>query len=533
MSLPVSPGASSYRTVSFSSSSLSPMSPELPVSGVPVSGLQMTGVPVQYVTNGAGMEGNVVYETVRYLVPVERKVMPESYWLVDNRQQLMATPTYVQRYSVSSADGLDTVYQQQHVQQQSTIHLDDMAASNGKTPSVFSQTSSPAKSPEPSSSEKTVLSETVERSSVVKTEARVVSSQAAEQPKQNKLDNRFFGELLAEVYRKNSDIYSCIADHVGKIRGQKHHLDNTIDYKAEKEQVEGLIPKDASELTKQQIRYLLETRMTADKTLRLLLSTFSSLREELMHLQQDLQRLEMDKESLESDLSFKADQAQQYDRLLESVRENNRQLQLSLKESAMVQRSLESQLLTTKHTESDRDYRLKELECSKKALEQENEILRQKLSGQCTSPSFQAKSEEISRYHMEMISSLREEKDKELEALRTQLNRIQTEFSSKSSSDHSLQLRITELMSSLEQKESLIKKQEEELRRLQNERNEALSQSKNSVTKTIITKKYRNQYPILGLLSDDYQATSPVKEAKTIVIERTGEMYKQEIITTP
>nr|XP_015207169.1 PREDICTED: protein POF1B isoform X2 [Lepisosteus oculatus] len=526
MSLPVSPGASSYRTVSFSSSSLSPMSPELPVSGVPVSGLQMTGVPVQYVTNGAGMEGNVVYETVRYLVPVERKVMPESYWLVDNRQQLMATPTYVQRYSVSSADGLDTVYQQQHVQQQSTIHLDDMAASNGKTPSVFSQTSSPAKSPEPSSSE-TVLSETVERSSVVKTEARVVSSQAAEQPKQNKLDNRFFGELLAEVYRKNSDIYSCIADHVGKIRGQKHHLDNTIDYKAEKEQVEGLIPKDASELTKQQIRYLLETRMTADKTLRLLLSTFSSLREELMHLQQDLQRLEMDKESLESDLSFKADQAQQYDRLLESVRENNRQLQLSLKESAMVQRSLESQLLTTKHTESDRDYRLKELECSKKALEQENEILRQKLSGQCTSPSFQAKSEEISRYHMEMISSLREEKDKELEALRTQLNRIQTEFSSKSSSDHSLQLRITELMSSLEQKESLIKKQEEELRRLQNERNEALSQSKNSVTKTIITKKYRNQYPILGLLSDDYQATSPVKEAKTIVIERTGEMYKQ------
>ncbi|MBN3322959.1 UCP5 protein, partial [Atractosteus spatula] len=455
----------------------------------------------------------------------------------------------------------------------------NIIASNGKTPSVFSQTSSPAKSPEPSSSEgtqnqdwKAVLSrnfyqcrggimgplqarqrdvstarcgrrtlaraysklnpsgfwpETAERSSVVKTEAKVVSSRAAEQPKQNKLDTRFFGELLAEVYRKNSDIYSCIADHVGKIRGQKHHLDNTIDYKAEKEQVECLIPKDASELTKQQIRYLLETRMTADKTLRLLLSTFSSLREELMHLQQDLQRLEMDKESLESDLSFKADQAQQYDRLLESVRENNRQLQLSLKESVMVQRSLESQLLTTKHTESDRDYRLKELECSKKALEQENEILRQKLSGQCTSPSFQAKSEEISRYHMEMISSLREEKDKELEALRTQLNRIQTEFSSKSSSDHSLQLRITELMSSLEQKESLIKKQEEELRRLQNERNEALSQSKNSVTKTIITKKYRNQYPILGLLSNDYQATSPVKEAKTIVIERTGEMYKQ------
>ena len=39
--------------------------------------------------------------------------------------------------------------------------------------------------------------------------------------------------------------------------------------------------------------------------------------------------------------------------------------------------------------------------------------------------------------------------------------------------------------------------------------------------------RYRNQYPILGLLSDDYQATSPIKEAKTIVIERTGEIIKQ------
>lgn len=32
---------------------------------------------------------------------------------------------------------------------------------------------------------------------------------------------------------------------------------------------------------------------------------------------------------------------------------------------------------------------------------------------------------------------------------------------------------------------------------------------------------------MLGLLSDDYQVTSPIKEAKTIVIERTGEMIKQ------
>lgn len=41
-----------------------------------------------------------------------------------------------------------------------------------------------------------------------------------------------------------------------------------------------------------------------------------------------LQRLESEKESLERDLSFKADQARQYDSLLEAVRENNRQLQV-------------------------------------------------------------------------------------------------------------------------------------------------------------------------------------------------------------
>ncbi|TNN29813.1 hypothetical protein EYF80_060039 [Liparis tanakae] len=43
--------------------------------------------------------------------------------------------------------------------------------------------------------------------------------------------------------------------------------------------------------------------------------------------------------------------------------------------------------------------------------------------------------------------------------------------------------------------------------------------SSNQVTKTIITN--RNRYPLLGLLGDDYQSTSPVHDAKTIVIERT------------
>lgn len=41
-----------------------------------------------------------------------------------------------------------------------------------------------------------------------------------------------------------------------------------------------------------------------------------------------LQRLESEKDSLERDLSFKTDQARQYDSLLATVRENNRQLQV-------------------------------------------------------------------------------------------------------------------------------------------------------------------------------------------------------------
>lgn len=92
------------------------------------------------------------------------------------------------------------------------------------------------------------------------------------------------------------------------------------------EEVEELLPRGATELTRQQIRYLLQvspahrpahphvftavghqgetlfafvlvllflflllqTRLTADKSMRLLLSTFSSLREELLHMSEDL-----------------------------------------------------------------------------------------------------------------------------------------------------------------------------------------------------------------------------------------------------
>ncbi|XP_056253349.1 protein POF1B [Seriola aureovittata] len=344
------------------------------------------------------------------------------------------------------------------------------------------------------------------------------------------MDTRYFGELLADVYRKNCDIHSCISEHVSKIRGQKHKLDLSSD-KVEKEEVEALIPKGTTELTKQQIRYLLQTRLTADKSMRLLLSTFSSLREELLHMSEDLRRLESEKESLERDLSFKADQARQYDSLLEAVRENNRQLQLSLKETCTSQRSLESQLMSSRNTDSGREFKIKELEGRMRAMEKENELLRQKLAGQSSSSTLHIKTEELSRQYKEQLNSIRQEKDQEIQRLRTQITRVQTEVTGdRSSSEKSLQLRISELLATLEQRQSTITRQEEEIRRLMLEKNES---AKNQVTKTIITKRYRNQYPILGLLSDDYQATSPVKEAKTIIIEKTGEMIKQEIITTP
>lgn len=35
-----------------------------------------------------------------------------------------------------------------------------------------------------------------------------------------KLDTRYFGELLADVYRKNCDVHSCVSEHVAKIRGR-------------------------------------------------------------------------------------------------------------------------------------------------------------------------------------------------------------------------------------------------------------------------------------------------------------------------
>lgn len=51
------------------------------------------------------------------------------------------------------------------------------------------------------------------------------------------------------------------------------------------------------------------------------------------------QRLESEKEQLERDLSFKADQGQQYDSLMESLRENNRQLQVRVSGSTKIKKA--------------------------------------------------------------------------------------------------------------------------------------------------------------------------------------------------
>ncbi|KAK2828430.1 hypothetical protein Q5P01_019464 [Channa striata] len=517
--------------------------------------------PLPYAVNGLGGLGGL--GSVRYLLPVQQAIPQQSYVLMQqpmvqqplvqhsmvqqplvqhSMMQQVMSPVYLQgvpHLSVSSQES-DLLYERK-----STLE-----SASRDSSVVFSQLSSPIKSPEPSAGEEEEEVEEEEEEEAVEVEEveivnviqqrplpmiekltkTEVKTELKEVPQPTKLDTRYFGELLAEVYRKNCDIHSCISDHVSKIRGQKHQLDPSNDYKVENEKVEALIPKGATELTKQQIRYLLQTRLTADKSMRLLLSTFSSLREELLHMSEDLRRLEGEKESLERDLSFKAEQALQYDSLLEAVRENNRQLQMSLKEASAAQRSLESQLTSVQSTDSGREFKMKELEGRIRALEKENDLLRQKLLSQDSSTTVHIKTEELSRQYNDQLNSLRQEKEEEIKSLRTKITRMQTEVTTeKSSSDRSLQLKISELLTMLEQRQTVITRQEEEIKRLMQERNDT---SKN-VTKTIITKRYRNQYPILGLLSDDYQVTSPVKEAKTIVIERTGEMIKQEIITTP
>ncbi|XP_047235038.1 protein POF1B isoform X2 [Girardinichthys multiradiatus] len=463
--------------------------------------------------------------------------------------QPMMSQVYLQtlpRQSTNSNHETEILLQQQQQQRFSVEH------DSQSTHSVFSQSSSPSRSEASLQEEQqqeeeeqveleddqhgTVEIEEVEIVNVFQQKApsvrhRVSLTEQKEVLEPTKLDTRYFGELLADIYRKNCDIHSYISENVSKIRGQKHswNLSSEIT-KGENQDVESLIPKGATELTKQQMRYLLQTRFTAEKSMRLLLSTFSSLREELMQMSEDMRRLEIEKESLERDLNFKADQARQYDSLLEAVRENNRQLQLSLREASTAQRSLESQVISSRDNDSASSFKIKELDGRMRALEKENEMLKQKLAGQASNGNLQLKTEALAQHYNDQLQTLKTERDMEIEKLRSQISKLQTQITTttttttKSSSDSTLQLKISELLAKLEQREITINQKEEEIQKLMKERNDS---SKN-VTKTIITKRYRNQYPLLGLLGDDYQVTSPVKEDKTIIIERTGQIIKQE-----
>ncbi|XP_062819883.1 protein POF1B isoform X1 [Anolis carolinensis] len=350
---------------------------------------------------------------------------------------------------------------------------------------------------------------------------KTVTIKTSEPEPNDQLDSRYYGELLAELHHRSNELHNCLLQHVEKLGGRQYEIESQI------EDIESLIPKGVSESTKQQIRYLLEMRVTADKSLRLVLSTFSGLREELVHLQDDLGKLEMDKALLEKDLAFKECQVKEYEKLLASVRENNRQQQQALREYTLKCRSLEEQLLSLRHNDGEREFRLKDLEYSKRALEQEIQNLRLHAS---SNPLGQTTTDELSSRYVEMINQLREDKDREIRNLRSQLSDFHRDFSRKQGTDVDLQMRMQELTLRLEEREAYIKQQEEELFKLKQEKL-AINPSQ-GVTKTIITKKYRNQYPILGLLSDDYKVTSPVKESQTIVIEKTGEMWKQESFTS-
>ncbi|TKC36198.1 hypothetical protein EI555_004824, partial [Monodon monoceros] len=267
-----------------------------------------------------------------------------------------------------------------------------------------------------------------------------------------KLDPKYFGELLADLSRKNTNLYHCLLEHLQKIGGSKQDFESTD----ESEDTESLIPKGLSEFTKQQIRYILQMRSMSDKSLWLVLSTFSNIREELGHLQNDLTSLENDKIRLEKDLAFKETQIKEYEELLASVRANNRQQQQGLQDSTSKCQTLEENNLSLQHTLSDIEYKLKELEYCKRNLEQENKNLRLQLSETCTGPMLQATMAEIGNHYMEMVKNLRTEKDREICKLR-----YQKDVSRREGSCSDFQFKIHELTSLLEEKDSLIKHQSE------------------------------------------------------------------------
>ncbi|XP_011782661.1 PREDICTED: protein POF1B isoform X2 [Colobus angolensis palliatus] len=266
-------------------------------------------------------------------------------------------------------------------------------------------------------------------------------------------------------------------------------------------------------------------RGMSDKSLRLVLSTFSNIREELGHLQNDLTSLENDKMRLEKDLSFKETQIKEYEELLASVRANNHQQKQGLQDSSSKCQALEENNLSLRHTLSDMEYRLKELEYCKRNLEQENQNLRMQVSETCTGPMLQAKMDEIGNHYTEMVKNLRMEKDREICRLRSQLTQYHKDVSKRDGSCSDFQFKLHELTSLLEEKDSLIKRQSEELSKLRQEIYSSHNQPSTGGRTTITTKKYRTQYPILGLLYDDYEYIPPGSETQTIVIEKTEDKY--------
>uniref|UniRef100_A0A4X1VY43 POF1B actin binding protein n=2 Tax=Sus scrofa TaxID=9823 RepID=A0A4X1VY43_PIG len=297
------------------------------------------------------------------------------------------------------------------------------------------------------------------------------------------LDPKYFGELLADLSRKNTDLYHCLLEHLQRIGGSKQDFESTN----ESEDIELLIPKGLSEFTKQQIRYILQMRGMSDKSLRLVLSTFSNIREELGHLQNDLTQ--------------------------------------GLQDSTSKCQALEENNLSLRHTLSDIEYRLKELEYCKRNLEEENKNLKMQVSETCTSPMLQAKMDEIGNHYMEMLKNLRMEKDREICKLRTQLNQYQKDVSRREGSCSDFQFKLHELTSLLEEKDSLIKRQSEELSKLRQEIYSSHNQPSSGGRTTITTRKYRTQYPILGLLYDDYEYIPPGSDTQTIVIEKTEDKW--------
>ncbi|XP_077001869.1 protein POF1B isoform X2 [Tamandua tetradactyla] len=336
-----------------------------------------------------------------------------------------------------------------------------------------------------------------------------------------KLDPKYFGELLADLNRKNADLYHCLLEHLQRIGGSKQDFDFTD----ESEDIESLIPKGLSEFTKQQIRYILQMRGMSDKSLRLVLSTFSNIREELGHLQNDLTSLENDKIRLEKDLAFKETQIKEYEELLGSVRANNCQQQQGLQDSNSKCQALEENNLSLRHTLSDMEYKLKELEFCKRNLEQENKNLRMKVSETCTGTLLQTKMDEIGNHYMDMVKNLRMEKDREICKLRTQLNQYQKDASRREGSCSDFQFKLHELTSLLEEKDSLIKRQSMELSKLRQEIYSSHNQPSGGGRTTITTRKYRTQYPILGLLYDEYEYIPPGSDSETVIIEKTEDKW--------